>query len=93
MRLHTTTICFFAITLSAGLASAAPKADTQKAHTVMKQKCTSCHGQEKIDAALKAGKDMAAIQKEMEKKGAKLSAGEREVLGIYWSQNPLRQKK
>jgi hypothetical protein len=30
----------------------------------------------------------------MEKKGAKLNANEREVLGIYWKQqNPLKQDK
>lgn len=65
--------------------------DFKKAHTVIEKKCTLCHGQERIDAALKAGKDMGVIQREMEKKGARLNSNEREVLGIYWKQNPLKK--
>jgi uncharacterized membrane protein len=67
--------------------------DFNKAQVVIAQRCTRCHSSAKIDAALKAGKDLGSIQKEMEKKGARLSAKEREVLGIYWQQNPLKQKK
>lgn len=68
--------------------------DLKAARTVIAQRCTLCHTSEKIDAALKAGKDLGAIQKVMERRGASLSAGEREVLGIYWKrQNPLKQKK
>lgn len=66
--------------------------DFNKARAVIAQRCTRCHTSEKIDAALKAGKDMGTIQQAMEKKGAGLSANEREVLGIYWKQqNPLKQ--
>jgi hypothetical protein len=37
---------------------------------------------------------MVKIQLDMEKKGAKLDASERDVLGIYWkSQNPLKKAK
>jgi len=67
--------------------------DFKTARSVITKRCTRCHTSEKIDAALKAGKDMGAIQKEMEQKGATLNAREREVLGIYWQrQNPLKQK-
>ncbi len=93
MRLTTFTMVLLLAACWSGAALATPKADAKKAHTVMQQKCTSCHGQDKIDAALKAGKDLTVIQKEMERKGARLNANERDVLGIYWSQNPLKQKK
>ena len=67
--------------------------DFKRARTVIATHCTRCHTSERIDAALKAGKDLGAIQKEMEQKGATLTTREREVLGIYWRQNPLKQKK
>ncbi|QEM70108.1 cytochrome C [Geobacter sp. FeAm09] len=66
--------------------------DFKKAHAVIEKKCTVCHSDKRIDAALSSGKDMAKIQQEMERRGAKLNAGEREVLGIYWKQqNPLKK--
>lgn len=65
--------------------------DFAQAHDIIGKKCTPCHSSAKIDAALKSGKDMRAIQKRMEKQGAQLTAGEREVLGIYWTQNPLKK--
>jgi len=64
--------------------------DFKKAHAIIQAKCTLCHTDKRIDAALSAHKDMAKIQQEMEKRGAKLNAREREVLGIYWKQNPLK---
>jgi uncharacterized membrane protein len=60
--------------------------NSKKAHSIIDKKCTTCHSKEKIDQALSSGKDMSKIQKEMEKKGAKLSSNEREVLGIFWKQ-------
>ena len=66
--------------------------DFKGAHAVITKRCTRCHTSEKIDAALKAGKDLGAIQKAMEQKGARLNKNEREVLGIYWKQNPLKTK-
>jgi len=66
--------------------------DFGTANAVIEKRCTACHGREKIDAALKSGKNLAKIQKDMEKRGARLDTKEREVLGIYWKQNPLKQK-
>ena len=76
-------------------AEASRPTDVNKtAHGIIEKKCTSCHGEKVIDAALSSNKDMDRIQKEMEKKGAKLNANEREVLGIYWKQqNPLKKAK
>jgi hypothetical protein len=68
--------------------------DVQAAHGIIEQKCTRCHSGKVIDAAIAANKDMLKIQQEMEKKGAGLNAGERDVLGIYWKQqNPLKKQK
>jgi uncharacterized membrane protein len=68
--------------------------DVKAAHGIIEKKCTTCHSGTLIDAAITANKDMSKIQQEMEKKGARLNANEREVLGIYWkSQNPLKKGK
>lgn len=67
--------------------------DFHAAQNIIRQKCTVCHTDRVIDAALSENKDMIRIQQEMEKRGANLNSNEREVLGIYWQQNPLKQKK
>jgi len=68
--------------------------DVKAAHSIIESKCTKCHSEAVIDLAIFADKDMLKIQQEMEKKGAKLNANEREVLGIFWKQrNPLKQGK
>ena len=65
--------------------------DFKAAHGIIEKKCTRCHSDKRIDAALSAGKNMSFIQQEMEKRGAKLSTNDRDVLGIYWKrQNPLK---
>ena len=69
-------------------AEAPGKDNDKKAHGIIKAKCTSCHGEAKINAAFSAGKDMKKIQLEMEKRGARLSGNEQEVLGIYWKKKP-----
>ena len=67
--------------------------DYQAAHGVIEKKCTKCHSEKVIDAAISDRKDMSKIQLEMEKKGATLNSGERDVLGIYWKElNPLKKK-
>jgi uncharacterized membrane protein len=64
--------------------------DFKKAHEVIDKKCVTCHSAERIDAALASGKDMTKIQQSMEKKGVKLDSNEHEVLGIFWTQSPLK---
>jgi uncharacterized membrane protein len=61
--------------------------NTQKAHEIIDKKCTTCHSKAKVDIALSASKNMLTIQQEMEKRGAKLTSNEREVLGIFWKQS------
>lgn len=65
--------------------------DFEKAHAIIQAKCTLCHTDKRIDAALAARKDIGKIMQEMEKRGAKLNANEQRVLGIYWNQNPLKK--
>jgi uncharacterized membrane protein len=67
--------------------------DFNKAHAIIDKKCTSCHSKDKINIALTSGKDMIAVQKEMEKRGARLTSNERDVLGIFWKQSrPVTSK-
>jgi uncharacterized membrane protein len=65
----------------------------KKAHSVIQKKCTNCHTDQVIKDAIAAGKNMQKIQAEMEKKGVGLSANDREVLGIFWNQSPLKVRK
>ena len=65
----------------------------RKAHAVIQKRCLTCHTDQVIKDALAAGKNMQKIQAEMERKGVGLSANEREVLGIFWNQSPLKEKK
>lgn len=68
--------------------------DALPAKRIIEIKCTTCHSSKLIEDAMLANKDMEKIQMEMEKKGAKLNANERDVLGIYWKQqNPLKKNK
>ncbi len=68
--------------------------DVTPAQSIIDKKCTKCHSSKIVEAAIFANKDMVKIQKAMEKKGAKLEASERDVLGIYWKQqNPLKKNK
>jgi uncharacterized membrane protein len=66
---------------------------SMKAHSVIQTKCISCHTDQVIKDAIAAGKDMRKIQAEMERKGATLNANDREVLGIFWNQSPLKKKQ
>ena len=67
--------------------------DFKNAHAIIGKKCTACHSRDKIDIALSSGRDMSAIQKDMEKRGAQLSSNEGEVLGIFWKQSKPISKK
>ena len=68
--------------------------DLVPAQSIIDKKCTKCHSSKIVEDAIFANKDMGKIQREMEKKGAKLDANERDVLGIYWKQqNPLKKDK
>lgn len=63
-----------------------------KAQEVIKKRCTRCHSEDRINTAYKAGRDMKAIEREMEKKGAKLNDDEKSTLDFYWKQTPVLKK-
>ena len=67
--------------------------DFKKAHLVIEKRCTKCHSAQRIEDAVAAGKDMAKIQHRMEQKGVKLTADEHSVLGIFWKESPLKNRK
>jgi hypothetical protein len=60
---------------------------------VIDEKCLVCHNRQRIDQAVRERRDMEKIQRLMERKGAVLTPKEREVMGHFWKQNPLREKK
>ncbi|RII29824.1 MAG: cytochrome C [Geobacter sp.] len=62
----------------------------KSAHEIIGKKCVRCHSDKRIDVALSEKKNMTKIQQEMERKGARLTGKERQVLGIYWKENPLK---
>lgn len=64
----------------------------RKANVVIEKNCISCHSKERIEEAIAAGKDMKKIQERMEQKGARLSANDKQVLGIFWEQTPLKKR-
>lgn len=59
---------------------------------VIDEKCLGCHNRQKIDAAVKQRKNMEKIMRQMEEKGATLTDADRQVLGHFWQQNPLKKK-
>src|SRR6185369_16158981 len=67
--------------------------DFTQAQEIIEKKCTACHSSDRIKAAQLSGKNMLQIQQVMEKKGAKLTNKEYEVLGIFWKQTPLKNIK
>jgi hypothetical protein len=59
---------------------------------IIDEKCLGCHNRQKIDAAVKQRKNMEKIMRQMEEKGATLTEADRQVLGHFWQQNPLKKK-
>jgi cytochrome c-type biogenesis protein CcmH/NrfF len=91
-------ICFAALLLTLLVAAAAQAAgegkDLEKQATeIIELRCTKCHTDAQIKAAVSAGKDMGGIVEQMEQRGAKLSGNEKEVLGIFWKEKAPTRKK
>jgi hypothetical protein len=61
------------------------------ANDVIDAKCKSCHSRQRVDTAVAKKADMAAVIGRMESKGVKLSAKEKEVLGIF-AKGPFKKK-
>ncbi len=60
---------------------------------VIDEKCLVCHNKKRIEAAINERKDMEKILRRMEVKGVVLTDTERRVMGHFWPQQPLKEKK
>lgn len=65
----------------------------QPALKVIEEKCLVCHNKKRIDEAVKERKDLDKVLRRMEKKGVVLTESERRVMGHFWPQKPLKEKK
>lgn len=63
----------------------------QAENRIIDEKCLGCHNRQKIDTAVKQRKNMQKIMRQMEHKGVTLTDADREVLGHFWQQNPLKK--
>ena len=52
-------------------------------------RCTVCHTRERVDAAMRAQKDLDPLLQHMIERGAILSDRDRKVLGAFWG-SPLK---
>lgn len=76
---------------AASAALAANMNDPKEYKEIIENRCTKCHTQERIEAAIKEGRDMNQILNKMIKMGATLSDREKEVLGTFWG-SPMKEK-
>jgi hypothetical protein len=83
MKIRTLTVTMILAAVGAAHGTDNPNDNDKKAQEIIAKKCTGCHGEAKIKAAFSSGRDMRAVQKEMQRR-AGLSAKEQEVLGIFW---------
>jgi hypothetical protein len=60
---------------------------------VIDEKCLVCHNKKRIEAAINERKDMEKILRRMEVKGVVLTDTERRVMGHFWPQQPLKEKR
>jgi len=90
-------IRFAALVLTLLVAAAAQAAGEgkeleKKAAEIIELRCTKCHTDAQIKAAVTAGKDMEAIVEQMEQRGARLFGNEKELLGIFWKEKaPIKK--
>lgn len=56
---------------------------------VIDSRCIVCHTRERVDAAVREGRDMMQIQREMEERGAILSVEDKKIMGTFWG-SPLK---
>jgi hypothetical protein len=86
----------FVLTLlvaAAGQAAGEGKDLEKQASDIIELRCTKCHTDAQIKAAVSAGKDMGVIVEQMEQRGAKLTSNEKDVLGIFWKEEAPVKKK
>ncbi len=72
-------------------AVAADPNDPKEYQEIIKKRCTICHSQERIESAIREGRDMNEILGKMMKMGATLTDQEQKVLGTFWG-SPMKEK-
>lgn len=70
--------------------AAEPKISKQEFDKIINTKCVACHTRDRIDAAIKSGKNLDEIIEKMIRFGAKLNERDRSVLGTFWG-DPLKK--
>ena len=65
--------------------------DLRPAQRLIEDKCLGCHSEKRIREARKQQKNMEAIVRLMEKKGAVLTDRDRRVLQHFWNAKALRE--
>jgi len=63
---------------------AADPNDPEEYREIIQKRCTLCHTTERIEEAIKAGRDMTQILNKMMAMGATLTDQEQKVLGTFW---------
>ena len=83
-------VLLLALTLfiSSSVLAADPN-DPKEYADIIKNRCTLCHTQERIETAIKEGQDMNQILIKMMQMGAKLTEQEQKMLGTFWGE-PLK---
>lgn len=76
-------LAILTVALSGGVACA-NDADTSEYQRIIDSKCSQCHPQGRIEQAIERGDDFAAVIEKMLRLGARLSAQEQQVLGVFW---------
>ena len=72
--------------LMASSVLAADPNDPQEYADIIKKRCTLCHTQERIETAIKEGRDMNQILSKMMQMGATVTDQEQKVLGTFWGE-------
>ena len=93
MKIRFATLVLTLLVAAAAQAAGESKDLEKQATEIIELRCTNCHTDAQIKAAVAAGKDMGAIVEQMEERGAKLSGNEKEVLGIFWEKKQELVKK
>lgn len=65
----------------------------EKGLKVIEEKCLVCHNRKRIEEASRSHQDMEKVQRQMEQKGVVLSDKEKQVMGVFWRQNPFKPEK
>jgi len=80
-------LLLFTLTLFVVAATfAADPNDPKEYREIIKKRCTICHNQERIESAIKEGRDMNQILTKMMSMGATLTDQEQKVLGTFWGE-------